>query len=202
MSSTKDLLINKAGKLFAENGLNGTSIKKIADETEQNIAAVNYHFGSKENLFLEILKMVLKKAEFSINADISTLNKSQAIDLVKKFIEAKCNFFLSKNNPNWYGQLIVKAVHETPESIQDKVAKFFYPDFEKLQQLAMVIRPDYTFSQAQLWAHSIMGQMVFYIFGQKMIFVTNEISDYSTEYINKVIKHISDSSISFIESKY
>ncbi len=42
--------------LFADQGYEGTSVREIAKSANVNVASVNYHFSSKENLFQEILK--------------------------------------------------------------------------------------------------------------------------------------------------
>ena len=48
---TRRLLIDAATSLFAEHGFHGTPIRDIARMAGANVAAVNYHFGSKENLY-------------------------------------------------------------------------------------------------------------------------------------------------------
>ena len=53
--STKEKILKIARVLFADNGFDGTSIRDIAKAAEVNVASVNYHFSSKENLFLEII---------------------------------------------------------------------------------------------------------------------------------------------------
>lgn len=52
--STKDKILDVATRLFAEQGLEGTSIREISREAEVNLAAINYHFKTKENLYLEV----------------------------------------------------------------------------------------------------------------------------------------------------
>ncbi|MBC5767847.1 TetR/AcrR family transcriptional regulator [Ramlibacter albus] len=47
----KDHILNAAEALFAEEGFAQVSIRDIADAAQANVAAVNYHFGSKEKLF-------------------------------------------------------------------------------------------------------------------------------------------------------
>jgi AcrR family transcriptional regulator len=59
--NTRQILLETAAELFATHGFKGTSVKMIAQKTGQNIAAVNYHFGSKQNLFIQTLKTVLEK---------------------------------------------------------------------------------------------------------------------------------------------
>ena len=50
MSETKDLILNAAEQLFAERGFDATSMRAITTAAGVNLAAVNYHFQSKENL--------------------------------------------------------------------------------------------------------------------------------------------------------
>jgi hypothetical protein len=52
---TKDKILEVARVMFSEKGFEGLSIRDIAKEAGVNIASVNYHFISKENLFHEIL---------------------------------------------------------------------------------------------------------------------------------------------------
>lgn len=47
---TKQRILNAAERLFAEHGLAGTSLRAITAEAGVNLAAVNYHFHSKEEL--------------------------------------------------------------------------------------------------------------------------------------------------------
>jgi AcrR family transcriptional regulator len=47
-------LIAAGEKLFAEHGWNGVSIRTIAAAADVSLAALNYHFGLKENLLAEI----------------------------------------------------------------------------------------------------------------------------------------------------
>ena len=51
---TKSKILKVAQKLFAEKGFDGTSIRDIASEAEANIAAVNYHFKNKQNLYWSV----------------------------------------------------------------------------------------------------------------------------------------------------
>ena len=49
-------ILNAALKLFAEFGFEGTSTRQIAKESGANMAMINYYFGSKEGVFLEIME--------------------------------------------------------------------------------------------------------------------------------------------------
>ena len=47
---TRERILDVAERLFMENGYEGTSMRVITCAAEFNLAAVNYHFGSKEAL--------------------------------------------------------------------------------------------------------------------------------------------------------
>jgi AcrR family transcriptional regulator len=49
-------IISAAEKLFASRGYDGTSTKDICDLAGVNIAAIHYHFGSKDQLFRHIIE--------------------------------------------------------------------------------------------------------------------------------------------------
>ena len=54
--STKDRILGAAEELFAQHGFLGTSLRQVTSRADVNIAAVNYHFGSKENLINEVFR--------------------------------------------------------------------------------------------------------------------------------------------------
>lgn len=54
--STKDRILGAAEELFAQFGFAGTSLRQVTTRADVNIAAVNYHFGSKENLVNEVFR--------------------------------------------------------------------------------------------------------------------------------------------------
>ena len=54
--STKDRILNAAEGLFAQQGFAGTSLREVTSRADVNIAAVNYHFGSKEKLITQAIR--------------------------------------------------------------------------------------------------------------------------------------------------
>lgn len=55
-NNTKDKIINAAERLFADAGFSGTSLRQLTSLANVNLAAVNYHFGTKENLINEVFR--------------------------------------------------------------------------------------------------------------------------------------------------
>src|SRR3977135_3171599 len=53
--ATKDRIRDAAESLFIEHGFEATSLRSLTSAASVNLAAVNYHFGSKEELFQAVL---------------------------------------------------------------------------------------------------------------------------------------------------
>jgi AcrR family transcriptional regulator len=54
--STKESILNAAERLFAERGYDATSLRAVTKQAGANLAAVNYHFGSKLGLFQAVFE--------------------------------------------------------------------------------------------------------------------------------------------------
>lgn len=59
--STKQRILGAAETLFAQHGFAGASLRQVTAAANVNLAAVNYHFGSKENLINEVLRRRLEE---------------------------------------------------------------------------------------------------------------------------------------------
>ena len=55
-SDTRERILDVAERLFMETGYEATSMRAITGVAEVNLAAVNYHFGSKEALLREVFR--------------------------------------------------------------------------------------------------------------------------------------------------
>lgn len=58
--ATRRRILLAAGQLFAERGYADTTSKAICEQAQCNMAAVNYHFGSRENLYRALLQEMHK----------------------------------------------------------------------------------------------------------------------------------------------
>jgi TetR/AcrR family transcriptional regulator len=52
----KDHILDVAEKVFSDNGFDGASTRLISGEAGVNMAMLNYYFGSKEGLFLNVIE--------------------------------------------------------------------------------------------------------------------------------------------------
>lgn len=95
----KASILQAAEKLFAELGYEATSTRNIAKEAGANMAMINYYFGSKEGVFMEIMSKRI--ADF--NAQLTSINQDKLSGMEKlvKVIEGYasrilCNHGLHK----------------------------------------------------------------------------------------------------------
>lgn len=72
--NTKEQIIMVAERLFAEHGFEGTTLRNIVSEAKVNLAAVSYHFGSKEDLYRAV---VAKYARPVVHQELYLLSELQ-----------------------------------------------------------------------------------------------------------------------------
>jgi AcrR family transcriptional regulator len=72
-------ILNAAEKLFASQGYEGTSTRQIATEAGANMSMINYYFGSKEGVFMEIMSNRIKGFSLALTSiqaeDLNQLGK-------------------------------------------------------------------------------------------------------------------------------
>lgn len=74
---TKELIINKTKELITKN--TDITIKQIADACFINIAAVNYHFGSKDNLISIVMDEIIVSLKEEIARAVAKLDYSAGL---------------------------------------------------------------------------------------------------------------------------
>ncbi len=76
--STKEKILEVATYLFSQKGHSATSVRDISKKADVNVASVNYHFKSKENLLFEVLKKGCSILEHDIlNIDKETQDNAE-----------------------------------------------------------------------------------------------------------------------------
>src|SRR5215211_865379 len=79
----RERLLVTAEKLFAERGLASVSIRDLVGDAEANIAAVNYYFGGKENLYLETLRYSFRNLAQSLPNLVALQTGAKAVGTVE-----------------------------------------------------------------------------------------------------------------------
>ena len=83
---TKKKILDAAEELFADQGFASTSLRDITTEADVNLAAVNYHFGSK----LDLLRAVFARRLGPVNAErlerLDALEDPDVEDVLRAFV--------------------------------------------------------------------------------------------------------------------
>jgi len=74
-TDTRERILDAAERLFMAHGYEGTSMRQITGEAGVNLAAVNYHFGSKESLMQEVFR---RRLDWLNDERMRVLNEAEA----------------------------------------------------------------------------------------------------------------------------
>ncbi|MGD1807829.1 TetR/AcrR family transcriptional regulator [Dapis sp. BLCC M126] len=85
---TKEQILNAAEKLFASLGFAGTSLRAIIREADVNLAAIHYHFGSKEELFSAVVRRVAQPIVEEQLRQLTILEESNNLPSVPEIFTA------------------------------------------------------------------------------------------------------------------
>ena len=70
-TDTRERILDAAERLFMAHGYDGTSMRQITGDAGVNLAAVNYHFGSKEALMQEAMVSFMTEVESKYCAEFN-----------------------------------------------------------------------------------------------------------------------------------
>lgn len=119
--STKERILGAAEQLFATHGFAGASLRQVTAAANVNLAAVNYHFGSKENLINEVFRRRLD----DLNAHrIEELDKAAAKtdsdleDLLAAFIRPALDLSLDRTGGGAFIRVLARAFAEHNDALR------------------------------------------------------------------------------------
>jgi AcrR family transcriptional regulator len=83
--STKNKILDAAESLFAVQGFNGTSLREITSQAEVNLAAVNYHFGSKKELIKSVMSRYMNELSPRLESALIEVCERENLSLLEVF---------------------------------------------------------------------------------------------------------------------
>jgi len=139
----RERLLDAAEECFAENGFDGTSIRDLTAKANCNIAAVNYHFGGKEKLYLAMWRRrlaMLRQAR--IDGIQTVLSQTEPEPQLEDLIRAFANSFIQplRCDGGWplFRKLMLREMsnpHMSREMFIDEIVKptmkVFLPALER-----------------------------------------------------------------------
>ncbi|MDT0602571.1 TetR/AcrR family transcriptional regulator [Thalassotalea castellviae] len=95
--STKNKILDAAESLFADKGFNGTSLREITSLAEVNLAAVNYHFGSKKELIKAVMSRYMNELSPNLQASLLVICQQETKPTLHEVFSAFIEPLLSLN---------------------------------------------------------------------------------------------------------
>ncbi|GHB94588.1 TetR/AcrR family transcriptional regulator [Thermomonas carbonis] len=119
--STKDRILYAAEELFAQQGFASTSLRQVTSRADVNIAAVNYHFGSKENLVNEVFR---RRMDDMSRERLAALQRAveahpgQLEPILAAFVEPALAMAQDRHGGGAFIRVIARAYAESNDSLR------------------------------------------------------------------------------------
>ncbi|UCE78407.1 MAG: TetR/AcrR family transcriptional regulator [Nitrospiraceae bacterium] len=135
---TKQRILDAAEHLFAHEGFKGTSLRDVTGRAGVNLAAVNYHFGSKEALLRAVMERRLiplnqVRIERITKVRDSALQKGQrppVKELLRAFIEPTLQFKESSPGAEDFVALVGRSFSDPDDTVRNVFMKLIWPLFQ------------------------------------------------------------------------
>ncbi|HUY35853.1 MAG TPA: CerR family C-terminal domain-containing protein [Pirellulales bacterium] len=183
---TKERLMEMAGKVFAERGFRDATVREICQRAGANVAAVNYHFGDKERLYIESVKRAHSRRAEEVPLPQWPADAPPEARL-RGFIQTFLTRLLDDPNSDWHGQLMMREMLEPSGACTELVREYIRPHFEPLQAIVReMLAADVDDQQRRLIVLGIVGQCVYFRVAApilRLLVPPDEYSRYQPEYL-------------------
>lgn len=154
---TRTRLLTAAGRIFAERGYQEATIAEICEQAQANIAAVNYHFGDKRNLYLEAWRHAFNDELARYPADGGVSRQAPAEQRLAGRIESMIRHVADDQSYSF--AIVHKEMAQPTLLLADILEKEINP--QRLQMFALLrecLGQNASEQQLQYCHASIMGQ--------------------------------------------
>jgi AcrR family transcriptional regulator len=133
LDSTKDRILAAAEELFARTGVARTSLRAITALARVNLAAVNYHFGSKDGLVEEVYRRRLEPLNRARLANLERLEQRARKPSLEEILEA----FMSPvatlaRDPAQGGPTVMRLLGQTHAEAEEPFRAWFAGEYKRV----------------------------------------------------------------------
>ena len=194
---TKERIIAAAGAVFAERGFRSTTVRQITTRAGVNLAAVNYHFRDKEELYAQVLLEAKRHVSWIVIADL----EGGAEDKLRLFITRFVSSLLDPKRPAWHGRVIAMEMANPTDALQRVVRELTAPLYREVRALiGEIVEGKATATQLDLFTLSIIGQCVLYASGRPMVEQLAVDLGRQPDRIKRIAAHVADFSVAALRA--
>ena len=187
-------LLDAAERLFCEKGFDGTSIRDLTAEAGCNLASVNYHFGGKDKLYMEVFhRRMLAMRDYRISVVNEVMNKSEGQvkleNLLGAFVRAFIEPLVDEKGPIRFTRLMAREMFEPHLPRAVILEEMIFPVLSVLEEALAKVCPGLDGQKAVLCIHSLIGQLLHAV-RVREVFAGLEGRQLMTDDLGQVIEHI------------
>ena len=199
--STKNRLLLAAGEVFALHGSHRATIQTICEKAGANIAAVNYYFASKENLYLETLKFGRRLSRHLMPEDVDHLASGDPLVALRSFVRSSLESLLDESRPEWYFRMLSLEQFEPSPALERYIHDVIEPWRSRLIAVIELLG-DRKLSPGELnlVVSSIAGQCQYYLRCRAVVLKMRGTGGYCAADIDEIADHITTFSLGGIRA--
>ncbi len=161
--STRERILEAAGEIFAEYGFRCATVRKICEQARVNVAAINYHFHSKEELYSEVLKYWHEFAIKKYPPLLGVGKNAPSEDQLRAFIRSLLFRMLDKGKPAWFGKVMAREMVEPTPAFDRLLEESIHPLNKLLGSIVQkIIGTPVSEEIIRLCCASILSQCFYY----------------------------------------
>lgn len=131
---TRAKIIEAAGKLFAERGFKGVTVRDIVKKADTHLSALNYHFRTKKDLYREVLMQACRDESFSSNEQKQLLRR-EPHKALHDIITGTMEEYRKQTTANWQTNIITRECWEPSDVFMETVKTYFKPQTDFIAQI-------------------------------------------------------------------
>ncbi|HEX2228928.1 MAG TPA: CerR family C-terminal domain-containing protein [Candidatus Binatia bacterium] len=197
---TEQRLLEAAGEIFAECGYQSATTRQICERAGANIAAINYHFGDKEGLYMAVLRSVPKAYADKYPADFGLTAGATAEQKLLAYLRSLLHRVFDEGRPGWHTKLISREMIEPTRALDSLVEEAARPVHEELASIVReLLGLEATEEAIRQCTLSIISQCVYYHHARAVIRRLYPEQQYGVEDIDRLAEHVAKFSLAALK---
>jgi len=162
-AETRRQLLEAAGEVFAGAGFRQATVREICSRAGANVAAVNYHFGDKETLYMETLRYAHAKALEKFPPLLDVPANAPAEKRLRAFVLSLLLRIFDQGPTAWRGKLMLREMIEPTMALDSLIEERIRPMAALLSRIiADFLACPLNDERVRRCAFSVVSQCVFY----------------------------------------